>query len=93
MSFLKDAKSRVTKTFARRGAEVISTLPPTKDVRPVEQAPTLLSPEPSLYSLAILHGLQDKNVYLGTVPAHVKARRRAKNKVARKTRAAQRRAA
>lgn len=38
--------------------------------------------EPSPYALAILHGLQFKQVYQGTVPAHVTAKRRAKNKVA-----------
>lgn len=35
------------------------------------------------YQLAILNGLQTKHVYQGTVPAHVKARRRAATKVAR----------
>lgn len=38
------------------------------------------------YQLAILNGLQGKPVYQGTVPAHVKARRRAANKVARASR-------
>ncbi|MFE7744417.1 hypothetical protein [Nocardia sp. NPDC057455] len=35
----------------------------------------------------ILHGLQRmRHMYEGTVPEHVKAKRRAKNKVARKSR-------
>ena len=38
------------------------------------------------FQLAILNGLQSKVVYEGTVPAHVKARRRAANKVARRSR-------
>lgn len=44
--------------------------------------------EPSRDQLVILLALERKNkhVYAGTVPAHVKARRRAKNKVARKSR-------
>lgn len=41
---------------------------------------------PLAYSVAILYGLQDKPVYRGTVPAKVKAKRRAANKVARKSR-------
>lgn len=44
------------------------------------------STEPSTYSLAVLSGLQGKHVYAGTVPAHVKAARRAANKVARVSR-------
>lgn len=46
--------------------------------------------EPSPYALAILRGLQSMRVYQGTVPAHVKARRRAANKVARASRRANR---
>ena len=42
--------------------------------------------EPSMYQLAILTALQFKPVYLGTVPAHVKARRRAAGKVAKASR-------
>ncbi|WP_280389861.1 hypothetical protein [Nocardia wallacei] len=38
----------------------------------------------------ILRGLQAKPMYEGTVPEHVKARRRAKNKAARKSRKANR---
>lgn len=38
------------------------------------------------YQRIILHSLQSKHIYAGTVPAHVKARRRAKNKVARVSR-------
>lgn len=38
------------------------------------------------YQLAILAALQSKHVYQGTVPAHIKARRRAANKVARASR-------
>ena len=39
--------------------------------------------EPSSFELAILRGLQNKQVYQGTVPGHVKAQRRAANKRAR----------
>lgn len=46
--------------------------------------------EPTLYSLAILRALQEKSIYAGTVPAHVKARRRAANKAARHARRASR---
>ncbi|AVD98071.1 hypothetical protein FDH94_gp33 [Mycobacterium phage Jebeks] len=42
--------------------------------------------EASLYSLAILHGLQDKHFYAGTVPAATVAERRRRNKVARRSR-------
>ena len=48
----------------------------------------------SPYQQAILAGLSAKSsgdVYQGTVPAHVKAKRRAANRVARRTRAANRR--
>jgi hypothetical protein len=45
---------------------------------------TLSNPSP--YSLAILSGLQGKHVYGGTVPPAKVARRRAANKVARKSR-------
>lgn len=47
---------------------------------------------PNSYALAILMGLQRKgaHIYEGTVPSHVKARRRAKNKVARQSRKANR---
>jgi len=47
---------------------------------------------PSSYSLSILWALQStsKHVYAGTVPAHVKARRRAANKVAKASRKANR---
>lgn len=38
------------------------------------------------YQVAILNGLQAKHVYQGTVPAHVKDRRRAVGKVARQSR-------
>lgn len=38
------------------------------------------------YQRTILHALQSHHIYAGTVPAHVKARRRAKNKVARVSR-------
>lgn len=42
---------------------------------------------PSRYSRLILAGLQRaSHVYAGTVPAHVTARRRAKNRVARASR-------
>lgn len=36
--------------------------------------------EPTSFELAILNGLQTMQVYQGTVPAHVKAKRRAANK-------------
>lgn len=90
MAFLKT--SRIIKTFARRGE---GTMPPTADVRPsaADLAAQMLAeefgpeaPAPSRWSLAMLRALQSKNVYQGTVPAHVTKRRRAKNKVARKTR-------
>ncbi|UVT30937.1 hypothetical protein SEA_LANGERAK_33 [Mycobacterium phage Langerak] len=42
--------------------------------------------ETTLYSLAILKGLQDKPTYAGTVPAAVVAERRRRNKVARRSR-------
>lgn len=42
--------------------------------------------EPTSYQLMILHGLQFKQVYQGTVPAYVKEKRRAAGKVARKSR-------
>lgn len=53
-------------------------------------ARTAALPQWSPYQLAILNGLQTKVVYQGTVPAHVKARRRAANKVARASRRANR---
>ncbi|MFD6400732.1 hypothetical protein [Nocardia sp. NPDC060249] len=43
------------------------------------------------YARAILFGLQRKHVYQGTVPDDEKARRRARNRAARKARKAQRR--
>lgn len=46
--------------------------------------------EDTPYQKAILKGLQSKPVYRGTVPAAVVAKRRAKNKVARKSRQANR---
>ena len=48
---------------------------------------------PSTYSLVMLRALSLKpegTVYAGTVPAHVKAQRRARNKVARMSRRANR---
>lgn len=39
-----------------------------------------------MFQKAILFALQSKHIYAGTVPAAVVARRRAKNKVARKQR-------
>ncbi len=41
---------------------------------------------PSLYQLMILSALQQKPMYMGTVPGPIKARRRAKNRVARQSR-------
>ncbi|AOT24876.1 hypothetical protein PBI_NAZO_37 [Mycobacterium phage Nazo] len=49
--------------------------------------------ESTLYSLAILKGLQDKPAYAGTVPAAVVAERRRRNKVARRSRRINRQAA
>ncbi|ASR84885.1 hypothetical protein I5J42_gp33 [Mycobacterium phage GreaseLightnin] len=49
--------------------------------------------EASLYSLAILRGLQDKHFYAGTVPAATVAERRRRNKVARRSRRINRQAA
>ncbi|WP_199721595.1 hypothetical protein [Cellulomonas rhizosphaerae] len=43
-------------------------------------------PQTSPYQLAILHGLQSKHVYQGTVAPVVVAHRRAANKVARRSR-------
>lgn len=43
-------------------------------------------PAPSGTSLGILHALQRKHIYAGTVPANVKAKRRAASKVARVSR-------
>lgn len=45
-----------------------------------------LTMAPSSYQFAILNALQDKHVYAGTIPAKVKARRRARNRVARASR-------
>ena len=42
---------------------------------------------PTSYQLAVLNALQGRQLYAGTVPAAVKARRRAANKVARRSRA------
>lgn len=53
------------------------------------QAPSTTSTtlrEPTSYEIAILNGLQRMQLYQGTVPAHVKARRRAANKAARRAR-------
>lgn len=41
---------------------------------------------PNSFSLAILNGLQGKQVYQGTVTAEEKAKRRKKNKAARASR-------
>jgi hypothetical protein len=41
---------------------------------------------PDHYQLMILNGMQAKPMYQGTVPAAIKARRRAKNRTARKSR-------
>lgn len=41
---------------------------------------------PTSYQLAILRGIQDKPVYQGTTPEHVRARRRQANRAARKSR-------
>ncbi|GAA1714683.1 hypothetical protein [Brachybacterium phenoliresistens] len=49
-------------------------------------------PRMSSYQLAILGALQGKPMYEGTVPAHVKARRRRQNKAARIARRAHRKA-
>lgn len=43
----------------------------------------ILAAGPTAYQAAILRGLQGKPMYQGTVPAHVKARRRAANRAAR----------
>lgn len=45
---------------------------------------------PSLDSQIMLYALQDKQLYRGTVPAEVKAKRRKKNKAARIARRANR---
>jgi len=52
----------------------------------------MTSTEPDPYAVSILWALQStgKHVYAGTVPAHVKARRRAANKVAKASRKANR---
>ena len=42
--------------------------------------------QPSTYELAILNALQHNQVYQGTVPAHVVAARRLKNRMARVSR-------
>jgi hypothetical protein len=46
----------------------------------------LKTAHPSAYALIVLEALQHKHMYAGTVPAHVKARRRAKAKVAKASR-------
>lgn len=61
-----------------------------KNVRPLTEISENVIVEPvnppSGYSLAILMALQGKHVYSGTVSEAEKARRRAANKVARKSR-------
>jgi hypothetical protein len=42
--------------------------------------------EPGSWATAVLMGLQSKQVYQGTVPAHVVAARRRRNRAARTTR-------
>lgn len=42
--------------------------------------------KPTPYALAILNGLQSMRVYQGTVPAHVVATRRLRNRMARVSR-------
>lgn len=42
--------------------------------------------QPHPYQQSVLYALQGKHVYAGTVPAHVVARRRAKNRRARVSR-------
>lgn len=42
--------------------------------------------QPDTYELAILHALQTRPFYYGTVEPHVIAKRRAKNKVAKASR-------
>jgi hypothetical protein len=92
MGILKDAAGRFGRLGALPGLIPASAIKSAIEaeqqelaVRPVEQ-PDLLPPAPSRWSLVMLRALQDKQVYQGTVPAHVKERRRAKNKMARKTR-------
>lgn len=46
--------------------------------------------EDTPYQKAILNGLSRKPIYRGTVPEHVKQKRRAKNRVARASRKANR---
>lgn len=77
MGILQNVKGR----FGKRGAAP-SELPAAARPRRDE----LALPGPTRYSLVMLRALQGKAVYQGTVPAHVTKRRRAKNKVARKTR-------
>jgi hypothetical protein len=52
---------------------------------------TILDGQQNSYGLAVLGGLQVKHVYGGTVPAATRDRRRAANKVARRSRRLNRR--
>lgn len=52
----------------------------------VRIAPTVKLPSVPKYHTAILAGLQGKPTYAGTVPAETVARRRAANRVARRSR-------
>lgn len=52
-----------------------------------DQAPSSYALQaPSSYALRILGALQSRPMYMGTVPAHVKARRRAQGRVAKQSR-------
>lgn len=53
--------------------------------QPAVLKPTILT-QPSSYEFAILKALQSKVLYQGTVPAAVKASRRARDKVAKASR-------
>lgn len=87
---------RVKSAFRRLGRTSPSEVPAARPSA-ADLAAQMLAEEygeapaaPTSYSLAILRGLQTKHVYAGTVPAHVKKRRRVRNRVARKTRRLQR---
>ena len=73
-------------------------LPRRQKVTPVDlphQATTVPAPDapagPGPFQLAVLGAMQGMPVYGGTVPPHVVARRRARNKQARLSRRANRR--
>lgn len=59
----------------------------SEEFEPLAESPVESAPEPTPYSVTILRALWLLPViYAGTVPRHVKARRRRQNKAARRSR-------